>query len=424
MMMDWLISLLVPLTFLLFILLLCHRFFMSTIGVKNTYTLWLVIPLGLILFNLPLSWLAATSITNNEIQQFIVTPTQVLQQSLTESWLIVLWLIISSTMVGYWLISHFLFKEQLNLQSLTSITGMKNSISIELPISLELYQSSHAYSPMLLGVFKQRLILPEDFTQLYNDEQQQLILEHEVCHFQRNDIYWNMVAFFLLALFWFHPLVWIAYFRFRRDQELSCDHIVLAKKQCTSRLNYSKALLITAETAPPLAFAQLSFKKYGDKEIMFERIKEIKLNTKASKLSLSLMSALSICLLSGLSYAGNMSANDKVNKVQQQQQQFDLMPIYRIEPKYPLKAAQENTEGSVVLKFDVNLAGKVENVSVIKAIPKQTFNKVATTALLQWQYAAKGKYYKNLLVQLDFRMDENSTFEDIVLIEKIKVTQQ
>ena len=420
-MIDGLIGLLIPLTFLLLISLLGHRFFMSVIGVKNTYTLWLAIPLGLIFFNLPLSWLETTSIKNSGIQQFFISPTQVLQQNITDSWLIVIWLVISLSMICYWLISHVLFIRQLKLEQFTGVVKLEKEMPVKLPTSLDVYQSSHAYSPMLLGVFKQKLIVPEDFNQLYNDEQQQLILEHEICHFDRNDIYWNMVAFSLLAVFWFHPLVWLAYFRFRRDQELSCDHIVLLKKKCISRVNYSKALLITAESAPPFAFAQLSFKKYGDKEIMFERIKEIKLNTKASTVSLSMISVLTIGLLSSLSYAGNMSANDKVDKVRQQT--FDLMPTHRIEPKYPLKAAQGNVEGSVVLKFDVNLEGKVENVSVIKAVPEKTFDKVATTALSQWKYDAKGKFHKNLLVQLDFRMDEDSTFQDLNLVEKIKVTQ-
>ena len=149
---------------------------------------------------------------------------------------------------------------------------------------------------MLVGLFKQKLIIPEDFTALYNQELQSLILEHEICHFDRNDIYWNLLAFSLLALFWFHPLVWLAYFRFRRDQELSCDQTVLARKQLNSRINYGKALLVAAETAPPLAFAQLSFKKYGDKDIMFERIKHIQINTTASKFSLILVSLLSVTL--------------------------------------------------------------------------------------------------------------------------------
>jgi len=219
-------------------------------------------------------------------------------------------------------------------------------------------------------------------------------------------------------------LAWLAYFRFRRDQELSCDQTVLARKRAESRINYSKALLVAAETAPPLAFAQLSFKKYGDKEIMFERIKQIKQNANSSKLGLALVSLLSVSLLSGLSYAGNVGTpggeGQEGNKLKEVE---GLHPIVRIEPRYPIQAARDHVEGAVVLKFDVNPAGKVENVSVIKAIPEQTFNKEARRALKQWEYNAKGKYHKDLLVQLDFRMDQDSTFYTGDLIEKIKVVK-
>jgi TonB family protein len=276
---------------------------------------------------------------------------------------------------------------------------------------------------MLLGLFSQRLVIPNNFQQLYNQEQQQLILEHEICHFDRNDIYWNLLAFILLALFWFHPLVWLAYFRYRRDQELSCDNIVLARKNMTSRINYSKALLVTAETSSAFAFAQLSFKKYGDKDIMFERIKQIQLDTKASLISLLTVSFLAVSLLSGLSYAGNVSNNEVDTKYRvPPQATVPLKPIHRVEPQYPEKAVVEKIEGGVVLKFDVDNDGYVKNVEVINGEPAYVFDRVAAAALRQWKYVSTGQYHKNQLVQLDFRLDKNSAYPDKNLIEKIQVT--
>lgn len=187
-------------------------------------------------------------------------------------------------------------------------------------------------------------------------------MQHEICHFDRNDIYWNTLVLIFVALFWFHPLVWLAYFKFRQDQELSCDQIVLAYKQTTSRIAYSKTLLVVAEYAPAMAFAQLSFKKYGDKKMMFERIKQIKANTQATKLALVVVSAISASLLSGISFAGNQAdgkAADQQYRVPAKQIN-EVRPTYRVEPQYPVKAAAENIEGSVVLKFDIDRTGKVK----------------------------------------------------------------
>jgi len=421
-MIDLFLTWLMPLTVLLSLVLFPHRFLLRTLGPNKLYFIWLFVPLGLAFYSLPFSWGTlgnSYQVANNQIQEFLVLPTQTLQQKFTFEWLVSCWMLMTTLMLIYWLVSHLQFLKRTPLQMID-----QNKLPIDLPKKLTAYQSAHAYSPMIIGVFQQKLLLPEDFATLYNTEQQALILEHEICHFDRNDIYWNLIAFLLVALFWFHPLVWLAYFRFRRDQELSCDHIVLARKQLASRVNYSRALLVAAETSPPLAFAQLSFKKYGDKEIMFERINQIKLNTKASKVSLSFISLLSISLLSGLSYAGNISDNTN-------EQQYRTPPkvkenvrvIERVEPKYPLKAVEENIEGSVVLKFDINSNGDVQDVEVMNGIPAYVFDRVAITALKQWKYDANGKYHKNQLVQLDFRMDSNSSFKDVNLIEKIQVTQ-
>jgi bla regulator protein BlaR1 len=223
-----------------------------------------------------------------------------------------------------------------------------------------------------------------------------------------------------VALCWFHPLVWIAYFAFRQDQGLSCDQVVLSCKRLSSRINYSKALLITAEHAPPLAFAQFSVNKYGDKQMMFERIKQIKISKQATKLGVVFVIATSVVMLSGLSYAGNFGADDAKKHRTPPKDLEALIPVYRAEPKYPIKAAIGRIEGSVVLKFDVDAEGNVENVVVVKGIPASVFDRVAITALKQWKYKRLSAIVKNNLVQLDFRMDENSTFENIDLIEKSK----
>jgi len=416
-----LFDLLVPLSIILVVLLVAHKFLLESVSAKTAYFSWLILPLGLITYSLPSKWSTSFNIINTDITKFIVGPAELFQQSFDIPSVNILsvniiWITISSTFLLFGVLSQIQFHRKLNLSVLD-----KSSFNIVLPKSLSVYQSSHTYSPMLFGLFKQKLIIPEDFHLLFNEEQQSLILEHEICHFDRNDIYWNLVAFVFIALFWFHPLVWLAYFRFRRDQELSCDQSVLARKQLNSRINYGKALLVAAQTTPPLAFAQLSFKEYGDKNIMFERIKQIKNNTQATKLSLTLVALLSITLLSGLSYAGN--SNSETSKKNAKMKNEELYPIVRIEPKYPLKAAQEKIEGSVVLKFDVNRNGKVNNVSVIKAIPEHVFNEVAMNALTKWEYDAAGKKHKDLLVQLDFRIDQNSNFEDVNLIEKIRINQ-
>lgn len=88
----------------------------------------------------------------------------------------------------------------------------------------------------------------------------------------------------------------------------------------------------------------------------------------------------------------------------------DATPIVRIEPKYPMTAQRNGTEGWVRLSFSINEVGGVEDIVVMEAQPKRVFDRAAKRALKRWKYRAKkvdGKPIKQtgLTIQLDFSME-------------------
>ncbi|MBB6544835.1 M56 family metallopeptidase [Thalassotalea piscium] len=427
-MIEFLQSLLIPLSILLTMILIVHKLMRRHIDAQSLYYFWLVLPVGLMFYLLPIQWEVENSIISSAITTFTITPSQ--WEVNTFNYWSLFWLVGSFIMLTFATSSYFLFRRNIKLLTLNEKTAQL--VKSVLPEGLCAWQSESVNSPVLVGVLKPLLILPTDFEVRFDQEQQELILAHEICHFDRNDIYWNLIAYVFVTLFWFHPLVWIAYARFCRDQETSCDHNVLARKQTESRINYSKALIKVVSTRPIFSFAQLSFMNYGDKNMMLERINNIKLNPKRSKLKAALLSVTALTLVSGVSVAGaNLTGNgalvsasiDSGTNKSVSKLTSDVQPIVRIEPRYPLKAAQEGIEGAVLLKFDVDLDGSTKNVSVLQAIPNDIFNKESIAAIEKWKY--KPDTYKVLqdnVVQLDFRIDTNSTFESINLIEKIKVS--
>jgi len=416
-MIDWLIALLFPVSLILTVLLVCHKKLLAWLGARTMYALWGIMPLSILVYSLPMGWQEEARVNNVSIQSYLVQPTQELQRMADINWLGAIWLAVAICIIGYLLLSHWSLSHRI---SMTRALDVK--IKTQLPPGLNLYYSSHAYGPMLVGVFRQKLVLPEDFKEIYTSKQQGLILEHEICHFQRKDMYWNLLALLCLTLFWFHPLAWLAYARYRRDQELACDRVVLARKHLDSKLDYGRALLVAAETSPPLAFANISFKKYGDKDIMFERIKNIKHGRNSSRTAVTLVSCMAFGLLSSLSYAGShFNAESASKKAYAMQEKTGLpYPVYRVEPIYPQEAVANNIEGSVVLKFDIAGDGSVDNIKVVNAKPKKVFERSAKLALKQWQYSAPGETVRDNLVQLDFAMGENSKLEN--LVERIKVS--
>lgn len=375
--------------------------------------MWVLVPLAMLAPHIELPSIFSAAAVSVNMQQYMFVSSMGTNSLSWEILLTNIWVTVSTLLFGYWLASHLYFSRSIKLSPVFA-----GDLPLLLPRTLNVYTCVTTYSPMLIGIIKPKLIIPENFFEIYNKDQQKLILEHEICHFNRNDIYWNLIAMCTVAIFWFHPLAWLAYARFRRDQELSCDHIVLARKHEVCRINYSKALLVAADKAPAMAFAQLSFKKYGDKNVMFERINQIKTNTKTSSMALTLITTASIVLLSSFSYAGNGVHKEGV----EQPSKDHIYPVMRVEPKYPLQAAKDKVEGSVVLKFDVLANGSVSNVSVIKATPEKVFDKQAKIALRQWTYNKSSNGSKNNLVQLDFAMDKHSDHEFRELTEQIKVT--
>jgi TonB family protein len=255
------------------------------------------------------------------------------------------------------------------------------------------------------------------FNRDFSTQQQRMILEHELVHFKRKDNRFNLVALLVVALCWFNPLIWLAYSVFRRSQELACDATVLATKNLAEKILYSKTLLQCAE----LTLQRLSIHSpYSQRSTMYKRLNLIKNTTQIKPAYLGLTLLLSTGLLTGIALANQPSdiTQARVN---------DASPIYRVEPKYPLEAAQKRISGSVILGFDINADGNTENVKVFGSQPESIFDQVSVTALKQWQYKPKivaGKALKqeNMLVQLDFQLDPSAKPSQS-LVEKVKVSR-
>lgn len=87
----------------------------------------------------------------------------------------------------------------------------------------------------------------------------------------------------------------------------------------------------------------------------------------------------------------------------------DARPIVRVEPKYPAIAAREGIEGWVKLSFSITSSGTVDNIQVLDAEPKRTFNQAAKRALAKWKYkpnihAGKAQAQDGMMVMLDFKL--------------------
>ncbi len=103
--------------------------------------------------------------------------------------------------------------------------------------------------PAAVGLFRPIIIVPHDFRRRYTPAEQVLVLAHEHAHIARRDALANLLQAVFQCVFWFNPLVHVAAPRFRQDQELSCDAIVMAQHP-RQRRSYAEALLKSNTTHP------------------------------------------------------------------------------------------------------------------------------------------------------------------------------
>ncbi len=113
-------------------------------------------------------------------------------------------------------------------------------------------------APFILGIFRPIIYLPSDLSKEWIPH----VLAHERAHLRRGDHILKLLAFCLLCVYWFHPLVWLAYVLFCRDMELACDQWVIRKLDRSQIRAYSETLI--ACSAPghlalvtPLAFGEI-----------------------------------------------------------------------------------------------------------------------------------------------------------------------
>jgi protein TonB len=67
----------------------------------------------------------------------------------------------------------------------------------------------------------------------------------------------------------------------------------------------------------------------------------------------------------------------------------DIIPIVRVNPQYPLRAAERGIEGWVTVEFTISAAGTVKDPVVVASHPGKIFNREALRAVRKWKYNPK-----------------------------------
>ena len=148
------------------------------------------------------------------------------------------------------------------LYALVSYLRLRRRVSVSLPVQDHIYLCDAISSPFILGVVKPHIYLPSGLDEV----QRQNVLSHERAHLARRDHWWKPLGFALLAVYWFNPVLWLAYALLCRDIELACDERVIRTMDESAVKTYSTVLLACSMPRKVVITCPLAFGEVGVKE--------------------------------------------------------------------------------------------------------------------------------------------------------------
>lgn len=142
---------------------------------------------------------------------------------------------IADIISGVWLVGTI----GIMLYGIISYIRLKRIVSVSIKDKDNVYLCDDIDVPFIFGIFKPKIYLPSNMVEV----QKEYVLLHEKAHLSRHDNLWKPVGFILLSIYWFNPLVWIAYHLFSKDIELATDERVINNLNNNEIKDYSETLL-------------------------------------------------------------------------------------------------------------------------------------------------------------------------------------
>ncbi len=156
-------------------------------------------------------------------------------------------------------------------------------------------------TPFILGLFKPRIFLPSGMA----ESDTEYVIAHEKAHLKRRDHWWKPLGFILLTVYWFNPVMWLAYILLCRDIELACDEKVIKEMGADIKKSYSQALINCSVLRRTISACPLAFGETGVKS----RIKSV-LSYKKPTLWIIIIAVIS-CIVVAVCFLTNPKADLK-----------------------------------------------------------------------------------------------------------------
>lgn len=187
------------------------------------------------------------------------------------------------------------------MAALAGYLSLRSQVAASIPLEGSVYLCDNIKSPFILGVLRPRIYLTSGMSETARD----CVLRHEKAHLRRWDYVWKPLGFALLVVYWYDPLVWLAYILFCRDMELACDERVIRDMAAEERAAYSQALLDCSQGRRWVAACPLAFGEVGVKT----RVKEVLWYKKPA--FWAVLAAVLVCIAVAVCFLTNPKAQEE-----------------------------------------------------------------------------------------------------------------
>ena len=368
------------------LILTLRRLAQRLFGAELAFALWLMFPLLVLLPRLPalpLEWAIAPKL--------LVLPAasaSIVQAGATVStmhWPLLLW--IAGTMLC--LVRLAIHYCQLRRRSQPLPYTMRRILQATPDAPDPCLVRLHPAGPAVLWAPRSLLLIPADFLERFDADEQRLVLQHELTHLRRGDALWSLLAELTFALLWFHPLAWLARPRFRLDQELACDECVL-RRSPQDEAKYARTLLhSTGISATPALIPWLDPPQMKERLQMIQYHRPGALHRRLGFITLTALIAGSAFGIQAIAQqASPPPPPPPMLAPSAPSQNPGLSSDVRIRPSYPESAIRQHEQGTVALLILVHADGSVGDVrydSVHSTTDSADLIAAATEAAQHWR---------------------------------------
>ncbi len=152
---------------------------------------------------------------------------------------------------------------------LSALEASRRKLGIERPIPI--HETCGLQSPYLYGLTRPRIYLPADIAVIADSRQLEHILLHELTHFKRKDLWFNLLWMLAAAMHWYNPFVWLAIRKMKADREVACDAGVLEVLGERESASYGKTLLLLSKVLARSSSTAANFSPFLEHEHEMKR---------------------------------------------------------------------------------------------------------------------------------------------------------